>query len=185
MISIIRPACPDLVKLASNYKYHLNKQALIDASWGKCMYCESKVSHVYFGDIEHIKPKAQDKYPHLEFEWSNLGFCCAVCNNSKSDRYDEECPPIDPYAEDPGDHLFPFGTLLRHKAGSERGQTTVTLASLNRAELIEQRALRLEQVQSAIDACYRTKSVTLRELLLEALSPRAVQTKSSQCLYLR
>jgi hypothetical protein len=169
MIRIHRPACPNPQALRTNYKHPENKAALESASYGKCMYCESYVSHVYFGDIEHIKPKAETKFPHLEFEWTNLGFCCARCNNAKKDQFDENCPLIDPYSEDPGLNLIAFGTIMRHKSGSERGAITIITTDLNRAELIERRAIRLADLQNALDACYRTTNAPLQQILLQAL----------------
>lgn len=164
-----RPPCPNPDALRTNYKHPENKNALLKASYGKCMYCESHVAHIYFGDVEHIRPKAEGKYPHLEFEWTNLGYCCARCNNAKKDQYDEMCSLIDPYTEDPSTHLLAFGTTVRHRAGSERGAITIATIELNRPELIERRAVRLNQLQHALDACYRTKSIAIREVLLTAL----------------
>lgn len=168
-----RPPCPNATALQTNYKHPENKRALELASHGKCMYCESQVSNVYFGDVEHFRPKAAGKYPHLEFEWSNLGYCCARCNNAKQDKFDELFPLIDPYSEEPKDHLLAFGTLIRHKAGSERGALTITTVDLNRAELVERRAMKLKDLQNAIDACYRTRSVGVRQILLAALDSEA------------
>ena len=164
-----RPECPNPVALKTNYKHPDNKIALEQASYGKCMYCESRVSHVYFGDVEHIRPKAKDKYPELEFEWSNHGYCCARCNNAKSDRFDNDCPLIDPYSEDPHEYLLAFGSLLMHKRGSERGAITINTIELNRPELIERRSIRINELQNSIDACHRTSSKVVRETLLSAL----------------
>lgn len=172
-----RPACPNPDALTTNYKHSENKQALLNASHGKCMYCESQVSHVYFGDVEHIRPKAADKYPELEFEWDNLGYCCARCNNAKKDQYDPACPLVNPYTEDPSEHLLAFGTSVRHKAGSERGAITIATTDLNRAELIEKRAIRLSQLQNALDACYRTANASLRETLLASLDEEGAADK--------
>lgn len=177
-----RPPCPNPRALRTDYKNSENKQALVLASSGKCMYCESQVSHIYFGDVEHIRPKAAGKYPHLEFEWSNLGYCCARCNNAKKDQFDEACPLIDPYSEDPCDHLIAFGSLVRHKAGSERGALTIFTTDLNRPELIERRAIRLAQLQNAIDACYRTSSQTLRATLLMSLAEEGTVDKEFSML---
>ncbi|BAP42069.1 putative uncharacterized protein [Pseudomonas sp. StFLB209] len=177
MIRLHRPACPNPIALRANYKNSENKAALEGASNGKCMYCESHVSHVYFGDVEHIKPKAENRFPHLEFEWSNLGFCCARCNNAKKDQFDENCPLIDPYSEDPSEHLIAFGTIMRHKAGSERGAITIITTDLNRAELIERRAMRLADLQHALDACYRTSNVALQNILLHALEAESDSSK--------
>jgi hypothetical protein len=164
-----RPACPNPTALLKNYKHSENKQALLQASHGKCMYCESKISHVYFGDVEHIRPKAKDKYPELEFEWTNLGYSCSRCNNAKKDQFDATFPIVDPYSEDPEAHLLAFGTLVIQKAGSERGAVTIITTDLNRAELIERRAMRLLQLRNALDACYRTKNKLVQATLLAAL----------------
>ena len=40
-----------------------------DAHW-KCMYCESKIAHVSFPQVEHIAPKIS--YPERTFEWCSL-----------------------------------------------------------------------------------------------------------------
>jgi hypothetical protein len=34
------------------------KKQLIQAQRGKCCFCESKVTHISFGHIEHFRPKA-------------------------------------------------------------------------------------------------------------------------------
>lgn len=182
MIRIHRPACPNPEALKSNYKHPDNKAALLHASHGKCMYCESQVSHVYFGDVEHIRPKAAGMYPELEFEWSNLGYCCARCNNAKKDQFDATCPLVDPYSEDPSNHLLAFGSAIFHKAGSERGAITIETTDLNRAELIEKRAIRLAQLQRSLDACYRTTNKTVRATLLAALDQESAADKEFSML---
>lgn len=45
---------------------------------GKCAYCESNVMATGSGDIEMYRPKSI--YPHLAYEWHNLLFSCAICN---------------------------------------------------------------------------------------------------------
>lgn len=160
MRKINRPNCPNPSALLTDYKHPENKKALSDASSGKCMYCESKVNHVYFGDIEHIKPK--NKYPQLEFEWTNLGFVCARCNNAKSDKYDENTPHINPYGEEPNNHVIAMGALLKHKQGSERGELTIIEIDLNRPELLEKRQVKLQYIGKAIDACMRASNDTLK-----------------------
>lgn len=177
MRRLIRPECPNPEALKTNYKYPENKRALQNASHGKCMYCEAKVDHVYYADVEHIRPKATGKFPELKFEWSNLGYCCALCNGAKKDKFDTTCPLIDPYSEEPSDHLFAFGPILHHKAGSERGAITIVTVDLNRAELIEKRGIRITELQNSISACYRTSNDTLRQLLLEALEQEHRENK--------
>lgn len=171
MRKLNRPSCPNPIGLRTNYKHPDVKQALSDASFGKCMYCESKVTQVYFGDVEHIKPKS--KYPTLKFEWTNLGFVCARCNNSKSDKYIDATPYINPYDEDPENDLLAFGSQLRQKNGSERGELTIKDILLNRLELIEKRQTRIDDLSLAIDACMRTTNESLRNAALDALKEEA------------
>jgi len=170
MRRLYRPVCPNPEALRVNYKNPENKKALEQASNGKCMYCESQVSHVYYGDVEHIRPEATAKYPHLEFEWTNLGYCCARCNNAKKDQFEESCPIIDPYTDEPSEHFIAFGSLIRHKTGSERGVLTIKTVDLNRAELVERRSMKLSSLESAVDACYRTRNSNVRDTLLASLS---------------
>lgn len=67
------------------------KQALSRAQHDKCCFCESKISHIAFGDVEHFRPKAAYRasadeperkpgYYWLAYEWSNLYFACEQCN---------------------------------------------------------------------------------------------------------
>ncbi len=119
------------------------------ASFDKCMYCESKISHVYYGDVEHIKPKS--KFPELEFEWGNLGFVCARCNGLKGDKYDARAPFIDPYEEDPSNHIVALGSMLFHKPGCERGEITILVIDLNRIELMTRRAERMMRLHAMAD----------------------------------
>ncbi|WP_037459689.1 HNH endonuclease [Shewanella sp. HN-41] len=178
MIKLTRPDCPNPRALEKgNYKHANNKEALRNAASGKCMYCESKISHVDHAHIEHIKPKAADKFPELEFVWSNLGYSCEICNGHKHDKYIADTPYIDPYAENPEAHIVFHGWVLFPKNGSERGELTITDLGLNRPELIEQRQERIEKFILAINACYRTNNETLRNAALKSLGQEALPDK--------
>ena len=184
MIRIERPACPNPEALNNqNYKHPANKAALREASSGKCMYCESEIGHSDFARIEHIKPKAEDKFPELAYEWSNLGYCCEVCNNSKSDKYDTITPYIDPYAEDPDDHIVFAGAVVFQRRGSERGELTIRDIKLNRPELLEKRQAKIDDFHLALNAAYRTTNVALREAAINALDDSGLPDKEfSLCI---
>lgn len=175
MIKINKPDCPNPEKIKSDYKYPECKNSLIQASYGKCMYCESVVNHVYFGDIEHIKPKSI--YTDLEFDWNNLGFVCAKCNNAKRDKYSEETPYINPYEENPDDYLIALGGLYCSKKGNERGELTILDIDLNRTELIERRIDKLRYVDLSVKSCMRTANLFLRQTAIQALIEEADDDK--------
>jgi hypothetical protein len=171
VIRLHRPPCPNPGALASgNYKHPENKEALRISTHGKCMYCESVIGHIEFARVEHIKPKAADKFPQLEFDWDNLGYVCERCNNEKGAKWFNATPFVDPYSETPADHLYAFGAFLGHRNGSERGESTIREIGLNRPDLVERRQQRVEAIKKALTACYRTTSVPLREAALRELT---------------
>lgn len=162
MIRLEHPECPNPVALdGGNYKNQDNKQALFSSTYGKCMYCESKIIHTEYGDVEHIKPKS--KYPQLEFSWDNLGIACTKCNRKyKNDNYDEDNPIVNPYDEEPLDYMIAIGALLFPKQGCERGEITINNLGLNRPALIEKRQEKINLIDKAIKACFRTSNNNLK-----------------------
>lgn len=69
------------------YNHETVKAALKLMFYDKCAFCESNITQVYVGDIEHFKPKS--KFPELCFEWENLLFACSICNgkSNKGDNF--------------------------------------------------------------------------------------------------
>lgn len=165
MLKLERPMCPNPKALQSDYKHPANKDALIGASFGKCMYCEKEVISVSFGDVEHIKPKS--KYPDLEFEWTNLGFACPICNNSKRAKYDEECPYVNPYEESPSSFLTVFGTLI--SGIDARGKKTVIDMKLNRTPLQEKRLEKLKELEKIAEAYSLSNDPAVKNVLMDLL----------------
>ena len=176
MIALIRPPCPNPKALiAGNYKHPDNKNALRKSTSGKCMYCESKMEHNSFSQIEHIKPKS--KFPELEFEWENLGFSCEWCNNNKRDKYSDKMPFINPYNENPEDNIEFKSFIISPKQGSERGLYTINEIDLNRAGLIEDRKEKIDKINMMISAANRTSSESLRNQTIEAVKEEAEKDK--------
>jgi uncharacterized protein (TIGR02646 family) len=147
MIKLTRKTCPNPLKLRTDYKYPENKIALRESSYGKCMYCESSISHIDHGDVEHIKPKS--KFPAETYNWDNLGYACSKCNREyKNDYYDTKL--INPFEEDPEDYLIAIGGILHAKNGNDRGRITITVIQLNRADLLQRRMEALIAFQNLI-----------------------------------
>lgn len=175
MIRLHRPVCPYPKPLdeKTNYKHPTNKAALAQAGFGKCMYCEVKILDTQYGDVEHIKPK--DKFPELEFEWSNLGLSCAVCNNNKNNYYCEESRIIDPYVDEPSDFLYPGDALIFAKGWESVGGDTIDLIKLNRTPLVEKRAHRAQEVSNLVEKIRTRPSDNLRaaaiDLVLDETGP--------------
>lgn len=147
------------------------KEAVRRECRGKCIYCESKISHVAPGDIEHIKPKGN--YPKETFEWENLAFVCNECNRRKSDRYDEDKPPLNPYKEDPRTRLKGAGAYVFPMLADSRAELTVGLVELNRVALLERRGERIERIRSLAERHAQEENDLHKEILLEELCREA------------
>lgn len=145
----------------SRYRNRDIKNALIQETHGKCVYCESKILHNQHGDIEHIVPKSKDVEQF--FRWENLTLACRLCNGEKSDLEGV----IDPYNEDPANELRFLGPFLMPLPNSEKGLYTSKVLDLNRMPLIEKRLEKIEYLRAAIDAFRQLKNEKQRKILLE------------------
>jgi 5-methylcytosine-specific restriction endonuclease McrA len=155
--------------LENKYNQGNIKVILQEETFYKCMYCESKVEHVAHEHIEHIKPKAVNKFPKLTFSWENLGIACPKCNMNKSDLYDEEHPFINPYQDQPSNHFYAFGPYIFHKPGDKRGEITEVTIKINRAELIEQRVERIRLLRVLADKFANEKNKILKSSILKEI----------------
>ncbi len=150
------------------------------AQHGKCAFCESKITHIAYGDVEHFRPKAgyrqrpddplvRPGYYWLAYEWSNLFFCCPLCNQrfkrnhfpladetrraaSHHDSIEMEQPLlIHPEIEDPASFLEFDEEYIRAIDGNARGKATIEILGLNREEIVEKRRHLLGLIKDLID----------------------------------
>lgn len=143
------------------------KAALRAAQHDKCAFCESKVTHTGYGDVEHFRPKGGVRqretdalgypgYYWLAYEWDNLFFSCQLCNQrfkrncfplrvqkhrARSHKADigKEKPLLVCPASPPELHLTFVGEMAVPRKNSKKGRATIDGLGLNRSELIEER----------------------------------------------
>jgi uncharacterized protein (TIGR02646 family) len=154
---------------AINYRYrHPEIKARIrEETSDKCAYCESKVTHTYPGDIEHILPRSI--FPELAVEWENLTLSCGECNRRKSDYHSSEEPLVNPYRDNPEEHLFVAGAFIFGKVADGKGALTELKLELNRAELIERRYERIKSLKNLAERYANQAAGTLKDLLRKEL----------------
>lgn len=114
------------------------KQALKEMYDGCCCYCEGRIGDVSYGRIEHLKPKANEKFHKYAFEWKNLHWCCEVCNDNKNDKWDDNNPILDPTVDRIEDYLRINLISGEYEPinNNERAKTTIEHTGLNRSDLI-------------------------------------------------
>lgn len=102
--------------------------SLLESSSYKCAYCECKLQmQDSYMQIEHFKDK--DSYSDDVVNWDNLLPSCARCNRKKWTMDVVAEPIINPYLDEPKDHLCHESFRLYEK--DDKGKTTITKLWLN------------------------------------------------------
>ena len=161
---------------------------------GKCAYCESKITVVTYGSIEHFRPKSI--YPELTFEWNNLLLSCDICNDigHKGNQFSLDING-NPLLLDPTDEVIdltvhlkffwdPVTKLASVYGRDERGKTVEEIFDLNgihgRKELIAHRSKYFMQLHVLLEFSKQTDNPEAISLLKEACR----LSGSSRCSYL-
>ncbi len=142
------------------------KDALIKAQHDKCCFCEAKITHISFGHVEHFRPKGgyvqadgdplnRPGYFWLAYTWSNLFFCCELCNSrhkrnlfplqddsqratSPSHFIKKERPRfLDPSQVDPTSKIGFRGEIAYPIDDDPDAKLTIEALGLNRPKLVE------------------------------------------------
>ena len=160
---------PDSVRY--RYRHPDVKEALRTETSDKCIYCESKISHVFPGETDHLAPVSER--PDLYVRWENLGYVCKECNRAKGAYYSEAEPLINPFTDEPDEHVAFYGPLVLHRPNDALGLRTIGRLRLCRSSLIERRRESLENLQRMIDSWAQLPEGPTRELLREQIMERA------------
>jgi uncharacterized protein (TIGR02646 family) len=182
------------------------KAALCQAQYEKCCFCESKVMHIAFGDVEHFRPKAAVRqrpsgpllrpgYYWLAYEWTNLFFCCQRCNQrfkqdffplrrprsrakSHHDDPSREEPLFLNPEEDPSRHIRFRNEYAEPVRRSRRGRITIDALGLNREELVTQRLNRLLFVR----ALQKSRKCLWRRMRLSEARGEPIPAEDRACI---
>jgi uncharacterized protein (TIGR02646 family) len=137
----------EMEKAGNKYRHPKVKEEIKKMFSEKCAYCESHISHVDYGDIEHFRPKS--KYPDCCFDWNNFLLACGICNDSehkgaKFPEENEDGPFVNPVDEEPNEffnfEFDPDTELAIVNPKNPRAITTERELGLNRTDLIRHRS---------------------------------------------
>lgn len=162
--------------LPNRYTHAQIRNALALETSKKCAYCESSIDQVSYPHVEHIRPKS--KFPELVVEWGNLTVGCEQCNTHKGDYYNEIEPILNPYEDEPGEHLIFAGSMVRQRPGDELGERSILRLKLYRAALTAAREERLNAVADAVDR-WATATGQRKEMLEGAIREDALRGQYS------
>jgi uncharacterized protein (TIGR02646 family) len=162
-------------RIQNRYRRSDIKKKLMEMFNNKCAYCESKITHVDYGHIEHYRPKS--RWPEFTFSWDNLFLACGICNGPehKGDRFPEASaggPIVNPCEDEPSDHLEfrfdPVTTIASVYGKTSRGEVTEKLLGLNRPDLRIHRSKFLKKL--SVLALFAPQSNEAAELLIQAVA---------------
>lgn len=107
------------------------KEALRGLSHDKCAYCECSVKkESNYMEVEHFEDKSHN--PDKVMVWDNLLPSCKHCNGHKSTHDVVKEPIVNPFIDDPRDHLYIQN--YRYKSKDEKGWFTKEVLQLNDEE---------------------------------------------------
>ncbi|WP_391564527.1 HNH endonuclease [Sinorhizobium meliloti] len=150
----------------NRYNHPDIKSALLAETGEKCAYCESKIRHITYGDIEHIVPKRLA--PEHRFKWDNLTIGCDTCNTKKGIKENL----IDPYRDDPETEFVVMGPMLLPDPQSDRAKVTESALDLNRKALMERRAERIKALHSLVQIALSLKEEGDQKVLFDEIRLR-------------
>lgn len=159
----------------TRYRHPDIKSTLRAESDDKCIFCESKISHIFPGETDHIIPSS--KKPEYIVKWDNLGYVCKECNRHKHDYHDERVPLLNPFIDEPEEFLIFVGPLVFPKPGRIRATTTVERLKLDRSALIERKKERLQSVQLLLERLQLFPEGSARQFLLEEIEAEGSASK--------
>jgi len=188
-----------VLELTSNFKStkssvwnndHI-KVPLLKSSHGKCAYCECPLtSGSSYMEVEHFEDKKHNEDKVVQ--WENLLPSCKKCNGSKGVHNVIAEPIINPYIDEPKDHLSM--RLYRFRGKTGKGNNTIEVTNLNHStRLVLSRFEIGEKIDELIDIAWerhitfverqdtrsRNKLINIVEGLLEECQPKSAYSAST------
>ncbi len=107
------------------------KDSLCNLSNNKCAYCECSLKkESNYMEVEHFEDKKNN--PNKVMVWDNLLPSCKHCNGHKSTHDVIKEPIVNPFIDDPRDHLYIQNYRYKHK--DQKGFFTKEVLQLNDEE---------------------------------------------------
>lgn len=172
------------------------KEPLLASSHGKCAYCECSLeTESNYMEVEHFEDKSSN--PDKVVDWDNLLPACKKCNGAKGTHDVTIDPIINPFKDDPKEHLAL--RLYRLRGITRIGESTIQVTNLNHSDrlvfsrykigekisqLIETSWERWHLYQEKLDAKSRNKLQGGVEGILNECTPQASYAASTATILL-
>jgi uncharacterized protein (TIGR02646 family) len=116
-------------------KYRDARAVLLEMTRHRCAYCDAILGVESRETIDHFKPKHQNGFPELAYEWTNLYPACDMCQSHKRSQFDANLIRPDRIGYTFESHFvndFASGEILPNPAApdAQRAMAQVTLEIL-------------------------------------------------------
>ncbi len=171
MIKLDRSPKPDFLtdqkvnELVDEYKKNgssvwnidLIKEPLLGSSYGKCSYCECDLTEESkYMEVEHFEDKMHN--PDKVVTWENLLPSCKRCNGSKGVHDVISEPILNPYVQNPRDHLVM--RFYRMRGVTQLGKNSIDVLGLNNQERLVLKRFEIgSQIADSIEMAWERYSV--------------------------
>lgn len=172
------------------------KEPLLKSSFGKCSYCECDLTEESkYMEVEHFEDKKHN--PDKIVTWENLLPSCKKCNGSKSTHDVISEPILNPYVQDPRDHLAI--RFYRMRGLTQLGKNSIDVVGLNNQERLVLKRFEIgSQIAESIEMAWeryatykgncRTQSknrlINLVEGILVECQPKAIYAATTSTIVL-
>ena len=170
MIKLERFPKPDyltdekIVELIGEFKNHGTtvwntnhiKEPLLNSSHGKCSYCECDLTEESkYMEVEHFEDKKNN--PDKVVIWENLLPSCKKCNGAKSTHDVIAEPILNPYVQDPKEHLAI--RFFRMRGITQIGSDSIDVVDLNNQERLVLKRFEIgSQIANSIEIAWERYS---------------------------
>lgn len=172
------------------------KEPLLMSSYGKCSYCECDLTEESkYMEVEHFEDKKHN--PDKVVTWENLLPACKKCNGSKGTHDVISEPILNPYVNDPREHLAM--RFYRMRGLTQLGKNSIDVVGLNNQERLVLKRFEIgSQIAESIEMAWerystyksndRTQSknrlISLVEGILAECQPKAIYAATTSTVVL-
>jgi hypothetical protein len=133
------------------------KTPLLNSSHGKCSYCECDLTEESkYMEVEHFEDKKHN--PEKVVIWENLLPSCKKCNGAKSTHDVIAEPILNPYIQDPKEHLAI--RMFRMRGLTQLGKDSIDVVGLNNQERLVLKRFEIgSQIADSIEIAWERYSI--------------------------
>lgn len=112
--------------------YQVIRQCLSEMTQAHCAFCDGLIGIESRETVEHFRPKSQNRFQSLAYQWDNLFPCCDMCQAQKREQFEHGL-----LKPDEADYVFAHYFVVNYKTGAIEPSPHAELSMQERAEITQ------------------------------------------------